>query len=222
MILFKYRPYFLLGFFAFGMYVQNVSASSLDSLAQFMRTTKSAKSHFTQVVTSPSKEGRKSRVKNSEGTFSFLRPNRFKFDYEKPFAQTIVADGQTLWIYDLDISQVTARAQDKALGSTPASLIASAPDLTALEKDFTLSIEPDADNLQWILATPKAKESQLHYVKIGLSLNADKVTLVKLEILDAFGQKSVMTFDSFETNPSGLQAESFKFSPPAGVEIIKP
>jgi len=48
------------------------------------------------------------------------------------------------------------------------------------------------------------------------------VTLVKLEILDAFGQKSVMTFDSFETNPSGLQAESFKFSPPAGVEIIKP
>ena len=55
-----------------------------------------------------------------------------------------------------------------------------------------------------------------------ISLNADKVTLVKLEILDAFGQKSVMTFDSFESNPSGLQADSFKFSPPTGVEIIKP
>lgn len=201
---------------------QTPPSSSLDLLAQFMKTTQSATAHFSQVVSSPAKEGRKTKVKTSEGMFAFSRPNHFRFDYVKPFVQTIVADGQTLWIYDVDISQISARAQDKALSSTPASLIASAPDLGALQKDFTLTNEPDLDNLQWVQATPKLKDSQLHFVRIGLSLSAGQVNLNKLEILDAFGQKSVMTFDRFDTNPNRINAATFKFTPPAGVEVIRP
>jgi outer membrane lipoprotein carrier protein len=215
--------------FAQSQIVQNQSAqnqspriNSLDLLAQFMKTTQSGVSHFSQVVSSPTQEGRKAKVKNSEGVFAFSRPNHFRFDYVKPFVQTIVADGQTLWIYDVDISQITARAQDKALGSTPASLIASAPDLSALEKDFVLTNEPDLGNLQWVQATPKLKDSQLHFVRIGLSPSADQVSLSKLEILDAFGQKSVMTFDRFDTNPNRINATTFKFTPPQGVEVIRP
>jgi len=200
-------------------------ANSLDALSQFMKSTQSGRAHFTQVVTSPSKEGKKGRVKNSEGTFTFLRPQRFRFEYEKPFPQSIVADGQTLWLYDPDIAQVTARSQEKALGSTPASLIASAPDLSALEKDFILSaLNPDSpsDPLQWVQATPRAQDSQLQLVRIGLSANAQQVQLSKLEILDAFGQKSVITFDRFEINPLSVTLTSFKFTPPPGVETIRP
>ena len=152
----------------------------------------------------------------------FLRPQRFRFEYEKPFPQSIVADGHTLWLYDPDIAQVTARSQEKALGSTPASLIASAPDLMSLEKDFKLSEEPNADDLQWVKATPRAQDSQLQVVLIGLSQNAQQAQLSKLEILDAFGQKSVITFDKFEINPSSVTAASFKFTPPQGVETIRP
>jgi outer membrane lipoprotein carrier protein len=187
-----------------------------------MKSTQSAKAHFTQVVSSPSKEGQKTRTKHSEGTFSFLRPNRFKFEYEKPFAQTIVADAQTLWIYDMDIAQVSARAQDKALGSTPASIIASAQDLSVIERDFTLTAQSDSENLQWVSATPKQRDSQLSSVRIGLSVSADRVSLAALEIVDAFGQKSLITFDHFEPNPAQLNASSFKFTVPAGVEVIRP
>ncbi len=111
------------------------------------------------------------------------------------------------------------------MGSTPASLIALAPDLSALEKDFTLSAlnsESASDPLQWVQATPRAQDSQLQLVRIGLSSSAQQVQLSKLEILDAFGQKSVITFDRFEVNPQSVTVSSFKFTPPPGVETIRP
>jgi outer membrane lipoprotein carrier protein len=107
-------------------------------LEAFVKTVKSGRAEFTQVVTSPTREGQQPKVKTSSGTFEFQRPNRFRFVYKKPFEQTIVADGQTLWLHDVDLNQVTARKQSAALGSTPAALIAAAPDLSALQKDFAL------------------------------------------------------------------------------------
>jgi len=102
----------------------------------FIKGVKSGKAEFSQVVTAPAKEGQVARSKVSSGTFEFLRPGRFKFTYKKPFEQTIVADGQTLWLYDVDLNQVTARKQAQALGSTPAALIASSADIKALQADF--------------------------------------------------------------------------------------
>ena len=104
---------------------RSVSASGLESLEIFVRTVKTGRADFTQVVTSPPKQGQVPRVKTSTGTFEFARPSRFKFVYKKPFEQSIVADGQTLWLYDVDLNQVTARKQSQVLGSTPASLIAN-------------------------------------------------------------------------------------------------
>ena len=101
-------------------------------------------------VTAPSKDGQPSRVKTSTGTFEFQRPGKFRFDYKKPFVQSIVADGESLWLYDADLNQVTQRKQAQALGSTPAALIAAAPDLRALQTDFTLEGAPERDGLQWV------------------------------------------------------------------------
>ena len=115
----------------------NAPAGGLESLELFVKTVKTGRADFTQVVTSPAKEGQAPRVKTSSGTFEFSRPHRFKFIYSKPFEQSIVADGQTLWLYDADLNQVTARKQSQVLGSTPAALIAAAPDLRALQADFT-------------------------------------------------------------------------------------
>ena len=74
---------------------------------------------FTQTVTAPPKQGQAAWTKTSTGSFVFMRPGRFRFDYQKPFPQTLVADGQTFWLYDPDIGQATARSQAQALGSTP-------------------------------------------------------------------------------------------------------
>ena len=84
-----------------------VWANSLDTLATFLKSTQSGRADFTQVVTPPAKVGQTVvRSKTSTGQFSFLRPTRFRFDYIKPFPQVIVADGQTLWLYDADLEQV--------------------------------------------------------------------------------------------------------------------
>jgi outer membrane lipoprotein carrier protein len=191
-------------------------AGGLESLETFVKTAKTGRADFTQVVTAPAKEGQAPRVKTSTGTFEFSRPGRFKFVYKKPFEQSIVADGQTLWLFDVDLNQVTARKQSQVLGSTPAALIAAAPDLKALQLDFTLADAPDKDGLQWVVATPKARDGQLQTIRVGFKA----ATLNALDILDTFGQRSLLTFAQFEMNPA-LNATAFQFKPPPGADVIR-
>lgn len=191
-------------------------AGGLDSLESFVKTVKTGKAEFTQVVTAPAKEGQVARSKTSSGSFEFARPSRFKFVYKKPFEQTIVADGQTLWLYDVDLNQVTARKQAQALGSTPAALIAAAPDLKSLQADFALADAPDKDGLQWVQGTPKNKDSQLQLVRVGFK----QEQLAVLEIQDSFGQRSVLSFTGFQSN-AALDAAAFQFKPPAGADVVR-
>lgn len=195
---------------------QWASAQGLKSLEIFMQTARSGEAQFTQTVTSPPRDGQAAPAKTSSGSFAFERPGRFRFDYRKPFAQTIVADGKTLWLYDADPNQVTERAQGEALGSTPAALLTSAADLAALRQDFTLSDAPDADGLHWVLALPKARDGQLTSVRVGFDGDA----LAALEILDHFGQRSVLRFSGFRLNPP-LGAETFRFRPPQGADVLR-
>ncbi|HUR90040.1 MAG TPA: outer membrane lipoprotein chaperone LolA [Ramlibacter sp.] len=191
-------------------------ASGLDALDNFIKATKSGRASFTQVVTAPSREGQLAKTRTSTGTFEFARPSKFRFDYRKPFEQLIVADGSTLWLFDADLNQVTARNQDAVLGSTPAALIASAGSTAALLRDFNLEAAPDKDGLQWAVATPKNRDGQLNNMRVGFRGNE----LAKLEIVDGFGQRSVITFDKMETNVA-VAAERFHFKPPQGASVVK-
>ncbi len=208
-------------FVAFGAAAQ---ADGLGALELFLKTAASGRADFIQVVTSPPREGQTARTRNSSGTFEFQRPGRFRFVYGKPLPQTIVADGQTLWLHDPDLNQVTARAQASALGSTPAALIAAAPDLQALQADYQLANAPERDGLQWVLATPRARDGQVQSVRVGLrevELGGRKTAeLAALEIVDSFGQRSMLTFSKVQLNVS-LPAETFRFRPPAGADVIR-
>ncbi|MBS0450503.1 MAG: outer membrane lipoprotein chaperone LolA [Proteobacteria bacterium] len=191
-------------------------AGGMESLESFVKNVRSGRAQFTQTVTPPAKEGEAARNRVSTGSFEFQRPGKFKFDYKKPFAQQIVADGQSLWLYDADLNQVTQRKQAQVLGSTPAALIASASDLHALQADFQLEAAPERDGLQWVKASPKAKDGQLQYVLVGFAGES----LAALEILDSFGQRSVLKFDKVEVNPT-LPASTFAFKAPPGADLIR-
>lgn len=195
-------------------------AGAVESLDLFIHQVHSARAQFTQVVTAPARDGQAGRSKTSSGSFEFSRPGKFRFVYKKPFEQSIVADGQTLWLYDADLNQVTQRKQSASLGSTPAALIASAPDLRALQADFVLQAAPDADGLQWVVATPKAKEGQLQSVRVGLRAKEPVPELAALEILDSFGQRSVLTFSQVEINPK-LASDTFNFKAPPGADVLR-
>ena len=190
-------------------------AAGLEALENFVKTAKTGRADFTQTVTSPAKDGQV-RTKTSTGTFEFARPNRFRFAYRKPFEQVIVADGKTLWLHDVDLNQVSSRNQDKVLGSTPAALIAASPDLGALRKDFDLQNLPDANGMQWVQATPRDKEGQVHSVKIGFR-GSD---LAALDIVDGFGQHSQIAFNKMELN-ADIPASTFQFKPPLNADLVK-
>jgi len=183
-------------------------AEPVESLREFVRDVRSGRADFTQTVTSP--DGKKRKA--SSGSFEFARPNRFRFTYLKPFEQTIVADGEQVWIYDADLNQVSRRRFSQALGATPAALLAGG----SLERDFDLSALPARDGLEWAEARPKAKDGAFQSVRIGFR---DK-GLVALEIVDSFGQKSLLRFDSFVAN-APVPAEAFRFKVPPGADVIE-
>ena len=187
-------------------------ANGLESLETFVKSVSSGRADFSQVVTAPAKEGQSARSKTSSGTFEFSRPNRFKFIYKKPFEQSIVADGQTLWLYDADLNQVTARKFSAALGATPAALLAG----SALDKDFDLAAQPATGGLDWVLATPKAKEGAFQSVRVGFKGKE----LAAVEIVDSFSQRSLLQFGKFVAN-AALPESTFRFSVPPGADVIE-
>ena len=199
---------------------QQMPASGLESLENFVKTTQSGRAVFAQVVTGPAKAGQVAKTKTSSGTFEFLRPNRFKFVYQKPFEQSIVSDGQTLWLHDVDLNQVTSRKLSQVLNGTPAAVIAAAADLKGLQADFTLKALPEKGGLQWVQATPKTKDGQLQTISVGFRATDKGQELAELDILDSFGQRSVMTFSQFVVNPV-LATASFQFKPPPGSDLSR-
>lgn len=201
-------------------------ADGLQDLERFLRDVEGGSADFTQVVTSPPRasssdadggQAPRARTKTSSGRFEFQRPGRFRFDYAKPFEQTIVADGQTLWLHDPDLNQVTARPQQEALGNTPAALIASGADLKGLQGVFDLQAQPDQNGLSWVLATPRDKDGALQRVRVGFRAGQ----LAALEIADSLGQTSVLSFQSWQAGAS-VPAGRFRFTPPAGADVIRP
>lgn len=197
---------------------QETGATGLKDLENFVVNTKSGRASFTQVVTSPAKEGQTPKTKTSSGTFEFLRPNRFKFLYKKPFEQAIVSDGQTLWLHDVDLNQVTARKLAQVLNGTPAAVIATAADLKGLQADFILTPLAAKGGMQWVQAVPKTKDGQLQSITVGFKASDKGTELAALEILDSFGQRSVMTFSQFEVNPA-ITPASFQFNVPTGADV---
>ncbi len=196
-------------------------ADGLEALAQFIQQTRSGRAQFTQVVTSPARQGQATRSKTSSGSFEFQRPGKFRFDYRKPFVQTLVADGQTLWLHDADLNQVTARNQAQVLGSTPVALLTSAADLESLKADFTFKAEPDSEGLQWVRATSKKPDGQIQSVLVGLRAVEKGVALAVLDVQDSLGQRSALSFSGFDLNPV-LPTASFAFKVPAGADVMRP
>lgn len=208
--------------FGFSVLAQTPNADALNSLSLFLKQTQSGRAQFTQVVTSPAKADQAPRRKTSSGSFEFHRPQQFRFSYQKPFVQTMVSDGQSLWLYDADLNQVTVRKQSQALGQTPAAFIASTGDLKVLQAEFNLLTESDTEGLQWVKATPKQSEGAVQTIRVGLKVQGQAIPVLSvLEIVDGLGQTSRLSFQNFEVNAK-LAPETFQFKAPPGAQVIRP
>jgi len=186
-------------------------ASALDQFKTFVATTKAARGEFTQQQVKKSDASKTTPL--SSGTFIFARPGKFIWTYAKPYEQLLQADGEQLYIYDKDLNQVTVKKLGNALGSSPAAILFGSNDL---DKNFTLSEAGTRNGLEWLNATPKAKDSTFEQISIGLRNGTPEA----MELQDAFGQTSVLLFKRFEKNPP-LTAQQFKFVMPKGADIFQ-
>lgn len=189
----------------------NVVAAEAPPVAQleaFLKASSTLAADFKQVVI----DEKGNPGQTSYGVFYLHRPGKFHWQYQRPFTQTIIANGGKVWFYDTDLEQVTIKKLDKSLGSTPALLLSGE---ISLRDNFTLEQQGDDEGLQWVRLLPKNPESSFKYIMIGL----DKGRLGGMELSDNFGQLTRIYFSALKTNTK-LSPELFTFVAPKGVDVF--
>lgn len=183
-------------------------AGAIEKLHAFIEQTRSAKANFAQEVV----DSNGSVQQQASGTVQFQRPGKFRWTYDKPYEQVIVGDGDKLWIYDKDLNQVTRRNLDKALGSSPAALLAGADDV---DKYFSLNAVGVKKKLDWLEVKPYDEDSLFEKVRMGFRGNALEV----MELHDHFGQKTTITFSNMQRNPR-TSPDLYTFTVPKGADVV--
>lgn len=185
-----------------------VEAAAIERFKSFVRGTQSARGEFEQKV--HDRGGR--LTQESKGSFVFQRPGLFRWVYAKPVDQVIVGDGERVWIHDRDLNQVTVRKLSRALGSTPAALLAGSADV---EKAFDMSDAGTQDGIEWLEAKPREAEAGFARVRMGFDANG----LRAMELFDHFGQTTQLRFLNLVRNPK-VDPSEFRFQPPKGADVL--
>ena len=183
-------------------------AASVENLKGLLEQTTTARARFAQMVLDRNMK----TLQQVTGTMQFSRPGKFRWEYDKPFEQTIVSDGNRVWLYDKDLNQVTIRRLDRALGSSPAALLAGSNEI---EKSYTLTSLGSQDGLDWLEAMPKTQDTAFERIRLGFG----KAGLEALELRDQFGQITVIKFSTIERNAK-IPQEAFRFTLPTGADVI--
>ena len=183
-------------------------ADGIAAVKNFNENIKSFAGDFSQTIKNAKK------TTTSQGTFAVLRPGFFKWTYHKPDEQLIVGDGNSVWLYDKELAQVTQRKQQAVLGSSPAAILS---DKAALDSNFTLKNDGEKDGLSFVIATPKTPDSEYKQIRLGFS---DNNTLKEMQLQDSFGNQTHIVFSNVKNNPD-LPKKDFQFTPPDGVDVVR-
>ncbi len=184
------------------------AASGREQLQRFLVNLNTLQAQFEQIVITPDSESY-----TSNGVLYLNRPGRFRWEYRWPVKQLIVADGDRVWLYDMELDQVSHRSQSSMLDGTPAQIFS---EKGPLERYFNLMDGDDRDGLVWVVLTPKNSESQFSSISIALT---EKSQLKRMELIDQFGQVTLYLFSDVIRNPL-LDDELFKFTPPPLIDIL--
>jgi outer membrane lipoprotein carrier protein len=201
--------------FVFFLFVSSViphwaEAAAINSLKNFIQQTRTVRANFSQTLYDKSAR----TVQESKGTMQFERPEKFRWTYDKPYEQLIVGDGRKVWFYDRDLNQVTERSFNIAIGSSPAALLAGS---SAIEDNFELVELGVQNEMEWLEAIPKSKESAFEFIQMGFSPDG---VLKIMALRDNFGQTTILSFSDLDKNPT-LPADLFQFTPPGNADVIR-
>ena len=184
------------------------SADALDRLQEFISQMQTFQAGFVQTLYDEDSNP----ISESKGAVILKRPGKFRWDYRHPEVQSIIADGEKLWIYDVDLETVSVQKLHKALGNAPIMLLSSDQ---PLHESFDLRDLGTREGLQWVELQPKVQDVDFEKIYLGFS----EVALQVMELRDQFGQATQIRFNNFAMNVP-VDDRLFVFTPPAGVDVI--
>lgn len=182
--------------------------SATEKLNIFVQTVVTFKANFKQVVLAPDGE----LMEEAQGKFALERPGKFRWDYSQPYPQHIVADGERIWFYDVDLEQVTVKSQVETLVDTPATLLSGE---SLPEDNYVLTDILSDDGLLWVELVPKDEASNFQTVALAF----DQQGLRQMIMRDSFDQRTRLVFSQQVENPV-LADDEFVFIPPEGIDVV--
>ena len=151
-------------------------------------------------------------VQQSSGKVAIQRPGKFSWIYTTPYEQQIIADGKELWVYDVDLDQVTVKPMSTGLASAPIMILMRREKLGA---EFNISEVGQRKFLYWVELEPRSQDMEYTNVYIGLEDGVVKA----MELRDKFGQSTQIVFENLRLNVVH-NPKTFKFVPPEGVDVF--
>ena len=191
-----------------GLVCTGAADTGSNELQRFLDGLDSLQADFEQVVLDETG----TPIERARGRLVLARAGRFRWDYQEPYPQLIVADGQHVWVYDSELAQVTVKELDEAVGDTPTLLLTGG---SSLEEHFLLRSVGKREGLEWVSLKPKSSDVSFSEIRVGL----ERGELTRMELFDSFGQTTKMYFHNIVKNDR-VRADLFSFSPPDGVDVI--
>ena len=178
------------------------------SLDRFLAETRTVRAEFSQELL----DSAGNLIEAASGTFSLKRPDRFLWSYSEPFEQQVVADARNLWIYDVELDQVTVGPLEGAITSSPAMLLSGDGEV---RDEFEIVEDAQDGDIVWISLTPREQGADFRSVQVGLEAGE----LFALVLVDALGQVTSIQFRNMAVNLD-VEDEFFNFVPPSGADVI--
>lgn len=197
-----------LGFQASSAAPSPAENSGRAGLARFFSEVRSFSARFTQVVMDEALN----TLQESSGNLWIERPDKFRWDYDAPYEQHIIGDGKKIWLYDVDLNQVTVREVKGGLGYTPAILLAGQGRLT---RNFIVKNLGAQGKMEWVQLLPRKKDGGFEDIRVGFENGRIRI----LEMIDGFGQTTRITLHAPRENRK-IAAAKFVFKPPPDVDIV--
>ena len=197
-------------YFFLSLILASVSVFAADPaqrLQSALRHMDSVSAEFTQTL----RDEDKNIVQQSRGKVDLQRPGKFAWIYQEPYEQHIVADGNELWVFDVDLDQVTVKPIDAGLANAPIMLLTKQADVT---EQFNISEVGQRKYLYWVELEPRGE--YLEYTHIYLGIDDDSVRA--MELRDQFGRSTQIVFENLRTGVIHDPAK-FDFEPPPGVDV---
>jgi len=185
------------------------AGQGLDGLDSFLKNMKTLQGEFVQIQFNADRR----ETQRASGTLELSRPGKFRWLYTQPYHQELVADGESLWIYDQDLEQVTQKPLLQATAQAPIMLLL---EKKSLDKDYLLTELGNDQGLDWVGLKPRKDEADVREVKLAF----EKKMLARMQLTDAFGQITLIEFKEMQLNPK-LAEGVFSFVPPAGVDVVR-